>query len=271
MGKFDGIYLVSDLDGTLLDNKDYGISEENRDAINGFMAEGGRFGFATGRTVKELFDFNRIVETNAPSITCNGMEIHDFSTGKNIIRDEIREDILPFLKYIEDEYPGMMIDIISDSDIYYFRPNSSLEIHKHLTTASFHEVSHYSLVPHPWMKIAIWDGAEEIEALAGGVDLSKLAKGYNFMYSFKYCCEISTFNADKGNALLEARDMIEGIKKVVAVGDNGNDILMLKNADLSFVPSNAVDLAKQNADIVLECDCNHSAVARVIKMLEEMV
>ena len=49
MGKFDGILLVSDLDGTLLTN-DKRLSEENREAIDRFVEEGGIFTFATGRT-----------------------------------------------------------------------------------------------------------------------------------------------------------------------------------------------------------------------------
>ena len=60
-------------------------------------------------------------------------------------------------------------------------------------------------------------------------------------------------------------------KKVVAIGDNENDITMLKNADISMVPSNAVDAAKLSADFVLECDCNHSAVAFAIEKLKNML
>ena len=50
MGKFDGILLCTDLDDTLL-TTDKRISDENKQAIEYFMSEGGLFTFATGRVV----------------------------------------------------------------------------------------------------------------------------------------------------------------------------------------------------------------------------
>ena len=46
MGKFDGILICTDLDGTLLKN-DKSVSEENLRAIEYFKREGGRFTFVT--------------------------------------------------------------------------------------------------------------------------------------------------------------------------------------------------------------------------------
>ena len=42
MGVYDGYYLYSDMDGTLLDD-DKRVSEENRAAIRSFVEQGGRF------------------------------------------------------------------------------------------------------------------------------------------------------------------------------------------------------------------------------------
>lgn len=271
MGKFDGIYLVSDLDGTLLDNKSYSISDENIKAIKYFMSEGGFFGFATGRIVSELESFDALVCTNAPSICYNGMKIYNFRTGEERIIDEHGEDILPFLEYAEKAYSNLMIQIVANDTIYYYRPNFSLNKHKSISNAKFAEISHYSLIPHPWLKIALWDDPDATKHLANTVDKSLLPERYNFMYSFEYCCEISTKKGDKGTALLEAKKLLSGIKAVVAIGDNENDVLMLKNADISFVPSNAVPAAKGVARKILDCDCNHNAVANAIIQLEKML
>ena len=48
MGKFDGVLLVSDYDDTLYNHK-LEVSEENRAAIESFIAQGGTFTVATGR------------------------------------------------------------------------------------------------------------------------------------------------------------------------------------------------------------------------------
>ena len=42
MKKFEGKLLVSDMDATLL-NRDHKVSERNREAIEYFISEGGRF------------------------------------------------------------------------------------------------------------------------------------------------------------------------------------------------------------------------------------
>ena len=48
MGKFDGILLCTDLDGTLF-SSDGSLSAENKEAIEYFKREGGYFTFITGR------------------------------------------------------------------------------------------------------------------------------------------------------------------------------------------------------------------------------
>ena len=47
MSKFDGILLISDIDGTLTYNEK--LSDENADAIRYFQKNGGFFSIATGR------------------------------------------------------------------------------------------------------------------------------------------------------------------------------------------------------------------------------
>ena len=48
MGKFNGILICTDLDGTLLDNEKH-VSKENIEAIEYFKKNGGLFTFLTGR------------------------------------------------------------------------------------------------------------------------------------------------------------------------------------------------------------------------------
>ena len=47
MGKFDGVLLCSDWDGTLTDGR--AVPQENIDAIRYFQKDGGYFTFASGR------------------------------------------------------------------------------------------------------------------------------------------------------------------------------------------------------------------------------
>lgn len=71
MGRFDGILICTDLDGTLL-NSDRRISKENLEAIEYFKQEGGIFTFVTGRMPFFVSDMYEAVQPNAPFGCVNG-------------------------------------------------------------------------------------------------------------------------------------------------------------------------------------------------------
>ncbi|MBR5043930.1 MAG: HAD hydrolase family protein, partial [Clostridia bacterium] len=71
MGRYDGILIVSDFDRTMTDETG-AVPERNREAIARFMAEGGRFTVATGRSVPMFRKKNALFESNAPAIAFNG-------------------------------------------------------------------------------------------------------------------------------------------------------------------------------------------------------
>ena len=51
----------------------------------------------------------------------------------------------------------------------------------------------------------------------------------------------------------------------IAAGDAENDIPMLKTAQVGAAVANAAESVKAVADYITECDCNHDAVAEIIK------
>ena len=65
MGKFDGMLICTDLDGTLLRN-DKTISRENIEAIEYFKQAGGYFTFVTGRMPFFVSYVLSAVNPNAP-------------------------------------------------------------------------------------------------------------------------------------------------------------------------------------------------------------
>ena len=59
--------------------------------------------------------------------------------------------------------------------------------------------------------------------------------------------------------------MIKSIEETIAVGDNYNDLSMLKVAGLSVVAANGVDDVKKEADYVTKADNNEGVVAELIR------
>lgn len=78
--------------------------------------------------------------------------------------------------------------------------------------------------------------------------------------------EISHHEGTKWNTAVDYASA-KGIKpsEIIAVGDDSNDIKMLKNAGLGIAMKNAIPQAKKVADLVTEFDNNQAGVARILE------
>ena len=81
MGKFDGVLIATDIDGTLI-NSSFELSIENKTAIDYFKAEGGIFTIATGRLCDYLKEKEFDALVNCPVIVLNGAAVYDFETNE---------------------------------------------------------------------------------------------------------------------------------------------------------------------------------------------
>lgn len=86
MRKFNGLLLVSDFDNTLVYTEEAlqkcvdmpPVSDENRAAIEYFMANGGIFSVATGRAKPAFETVVDGIPMNGPTVLFNGAAIYDF-------------------------------------------------------------------------------------------------------------------------------------------------------------------------------------------------
>ncbi|MCP1226011.1 Cof-type HAD-IIB family hydrolase [Sebaldella sp. S0638] len=96
--------------------------------------------------------------------------------------------------------------------------------------------------------------------------MKNLTENCAVSYSSNRYMEFNAMGIDKGNGLRTLADILGiDVKDTIAVGDNYNDIPMLKTAGLSVAVSNAVDDAKKAAHYVTEADNNKGAVAELIE------
>lgn len=68
--------LYSDLDGTLI--RDGAVSAANRKAIDTFLAAGGSFSIATGRSEETARLYAETLPLTAPAILYNGAAVYDY-------------------------------------------------------------------------------------------------------------------------------------------------------------------------------------------------
>ena len=125
MGKFDGILLCTDLDGTLL-RKDKSVSDENIKAIEYFKAEGGYFTFITGRMPYTSAKIYETVKPNVPIGCINGGGVFDFEKDKYLMMRTLPEDAFELVKHIESEISDIGVQVNTSRNIYFTKDNIGL-------------------------------------------------------------------------------------------------------------------------------------------------
>ena len=125
---FDGYLIISDIDGTLLDNGF--LPEQNCEKIRYFIENGGRFSLSTGRVIKAVSSVTDRIKNISPSIFANGAMIYDLSEKKILFEDNISPEGHKFTENIIKNYPEIGLEIHSGDKIFAFNKTSENSDHE---------------------------------------------------------------------------------------------------------------------------------------------
>ena len=268
MGKFDGILFVTDLDGTLL-RSDKRVSEENLRAIEHFKAEGGLFAFVTGRVPQGALPVYEQVAPNAPCGCSNGGCIYDFRTREVLWSRELDSAVLRIVADVDYRFPTVGIELCPFDKIYFCKKNASTE--RHRRNERFLDLCcDYREIKEPISKILFAEESEETLLQLSDFLLSHpLAGEFSFIRSDKEYYEILPKGAGKGD-LIPRMAALLGIarERVIAVGDNDNDVSMLQAAGVGIAVANACEAARSVADYVTVSNEEH-AIAHIVDDWEQ--
>ncbi len=260
-----GILLVSDVDGTLVTNKGV-IPERNISAIERFVEKGGRFAFATGRSVMGTLKFAAKVPLNAPYIVYNGGGIYDYLTKSMLWNKFLAPSSVEIIKEVKRLFPDVGIEVYSGSNVYTINENEHTKAH-----VVFGGLEDYNktveTIPENLNKILLCCDSERLIEVAG--HLAKFNhSGCNYVFSSPIYFEILPDGVSKGAAVEILADMI-GISRdrIMAIGDYYNDIELIEASALGAVPSEAPDDLKKIADVIAG-KCEDGAVADFIEYIE---
>ncbi len=268
MGKFDGILICTDLDGTLLRN-DKTVSKENLDAIEYFKANGGRFTFVTGRMYFYSRSTYEIVKPNAPIGCNNGGGVYDFEKEEYLwaatVDDEAGKAII---EYVDKEMPEIGFNINTLHEALFCKDNDAMIRFRRLTNIE-NKRCEYNKMKEPIGKIIFADlDGEKIKELTKLVSAHPMSDKVSLIHSEKTLFEVLPKDIDKGTLIMKIAELLNIDKnKTVAIGDFDNDIPMLKTARLGIAVSNASENAKAAADLITVSNEEH-AIAKVINDIE---
>ena len=271
MGLFDGYLLVTDFDGTLIDSQ-HRISAANVAAIMDFMAEGGVFAGATGRSEANIVPFLDGLPLTWPWILYNGGAIYDFNSAAFVQRAALPQNLTaPFLRRIMAETPLVDVQIFAGGPFHRVNPvgvaDPLIAQEEQLCVETPLEA-----MPDGWIKVLFACGdmatLERVERLLEHDPLHPLV--YTTHSASRYF-ELTPANVNKGTALASLRAHLAArcgrpFHTVAAIGDYRNDMAMLQYADISGAPASALPEVKACA-MHITASHDENAVADFINRL----
>lgn len=235
MGKYSGILLLTDFDGTLFTGRE--IPQNNIDAIRYFCSEGGLFGFSSGRTYEFFKEFEDIIIPNTCISSVNGTVIYDYPNRKVVSE-----------KFIKENSQGKMLDICRDHEnfrnIVIFN-RSTVEV---IDTANNDDLADQvdTLMSEPVHKVMFHSRVPISDTEKEDI-VRFLGDDYYVSRSWAEGIEIQSFDSTKGEAAKAIKN-ISGAELLVCAGDFENDETMIAAADIGYAVANATEPVKKIAD-----------------------
>ena len=255
---------VSDLDGTLF-SSEIRISERSADMLNRAIDCGALFTVATARTPATLGMLLRDIHLRLPAIVMTGATMWDRSTGHYLNTHYFLPGQVEEIRRIYREY-GMSSFMYTLSDdmikVYHQGPLSDMERdfiaerrHNPYKKIMVDYDEHSDIPPYPEDGVLFFamqpseKGHPAFEALKGLEGINPMI--YNDA-NHPEIAMIEAFPAGATKAKAIRRLAHEtGAERIVAFGDNFNDLPMLHEADVAVAVGNAIPEVREAADIVI--------------------
>lgn len=265
--------IISDLDGTLL-NSEGKLSDYTVKTLNWLMGCGVRFTFATARTIYSAKPITERLKINVPCILNNGASIYDMQTGKyiknNYIRRKNAKRVLSafrnngvhcFVFRFEDDILVTCYDKITNEIMQKYVDERKGQYEKpfcecdNLADAIDDRVIYINAMGDYETLLPVKNDISQIY----GVDFAF----YKDTYTDNWFLETFSSEASKANGIKFLRENYD-FTRVVAFGDNLNDLSMFEQADFKIAVENAVGELKEKADLIVGSNDN-DGVARELE------
>lgn len=277
MGKFTGVLLVSDFDNTLIHTEPAlraglptpPLSERNRKALEYFMAEGGRFAIATGRALAAFLQHIDTAPMNTPVIVCNGAALYDFQQECYLETAMLEGEIRERGQAVLDRFPAVAAEAYHIQNVIHaVQPNEITRNHEHVTKVAITELPTLLEAPLPLGKLLLEADHETLEQVRQYLEEMGWSEEYELFFSAPTLLELTARGAKKGDMVCRlAKRLGISMEHVYCVGDEANDLSMLKIAAEGFAPANCSDVVRGSGATIV-AHCREDALAEVVAVLD---
>ena len=261
-----------DIDGTLL-NKKKELTAANIEALQAAADHGIHVVISTGRLLSEFRDLVEQLPMMRYTVTCTGCQVIDLQEGRDIFRQGMPASELQRI-YRKLKGFDMMFQAFSDDDGSIHNDAWVLENAHLYSPRALARIMQATHIPEPDFdgyidrytgmtnKIHIFFRTVEERDRAW-----KLVENepYAIMSSTTNDLELMPHGVDKGLGLRKLADHLGlDVSEIMAIGDGGNDVDMLRQAGLGVAMANASAEAKAAADHVLAYSNDQDGVAKAV-------
>lgn len=283
--------IASDMDGTLLNDKMV-ISKRNADAIKEAQKNGGHFIVSSGRGYNEIKPLIEAADFNSPMITLNGAEVLD-ENGKVLSSSPLpkitAKKIIRLLRK-----KGLYAEVITSKGIYSDNKAKRIENFAELLTRVSPDTPYKLAVimasnrlelmninyTDDYMELIDEKHTKVFKIVAFSSEGKKVLDPIRdeisqnselvVTSSSESNIEINHVNAQKGIALQAYADYLNiPMDNVMAIGDNNNDVSMLKVAGMSYAMENGSNEVKMLAKRIADTNTSDGVGKAIEEVLRE--
>ncbi len=250
--------IILDIDGTIIHRPTgFGISSKLVEAISEAKKHCIKICLCSGRPWFAMTEIIRTLNIDTPAICCNGAYITDGKTYVQIA-DLSRDLVEGCLRSSQKLNIGMIL--ISCTNIYRILSDT-------LENTLYEEIKDIVNIKEDIMSVCLFVNEnvtfEKLHACLQE-ELGELYYELNICKSEEGVLMITNKDADKGKAMLIVAEKLQILpEEIMAIGNEENDIPMIRTAGYGVAVANAEKAVKQSADYIVP-DVWHNGVVDAI-------
>ena len=263
--------IACDVDGTLLDSS-FAATKEDKDAIRVAQEKGIVVSLCSGRSYKSLKAIAEDLGINPKNnyiIGFNGGVVYDYENERVVKQEELNRNAgIKAIEIFKEAQRDVEIVIYTDGEnVLYETDAQHAPVYQKISKCDWKSTDNLLETAKNLdtiVKIIFLGENKDLKRFNMELE-GKLGSETYTVFTAEYMLEVTPIVSTKANGVkwLCQKHGID-ISEAICIGDNYNDISMIKAAGLGVAVANAVDAAKEVADYVTKNDCSNGAVAEVI-------
>lgn len=256
---------VTDLDGTLLNNNKQ-IDPSSDCGHSRLRNHGYMLFICTGRNIGMIEEYSNHVQ-NQITIGCNG----------GVIYDHIKQELLYAKNFSSCQVQALIdfsnvnqleLNIYGLCDIYYIKCGIRTQslINSNFPNVNLHLIEHATDIKEDVYKVVFY--IKDLNALQLQAIRTKLKDfgQFSVCQSSNQLLDVNPLNVSKKTGIRFLKENL-GFEKIIAIGDDENDLDMITEADFGIAMGNACNLLKSKANYITESNEKQGYLNAINKIL----